>query len=93
MRCPGLFDSHVRRQNEPRKRQVVYVKRPAVRIRRKKSPKAEARRLASTDFFVYFVVQTLLVIGLTTKKRNCMREPEGTVQNSVYPFASETLVS
>ena len=32
----GLFVRHVRRRNEPRKRGVVYDKRPAVRIRQKK---------------------------------------------------------
>ena len=50
--APGLFVRHVRRRNEPRKRGVVYVKRPAVRIRRKKSPGADAPRLALAVFFV-----------------------------------------
>ena len=47
-----------------------YVKRPAVRIRGKKNPGADAARL-NCSFFVYFVVQILLVIGLRAKLAPC----------------------
>ena len=43
-----------------------YVKRPAVRIRGKKNPGADAARL-NCSFFVYFVVQILFVIELRAK--------------------------
>ena len=55
VRCPGFFVRHVRRRNEPRIRGVVDFKRPAVRIRRRKSPGADAPRLASS--FLCFVVR------------------------------------
>ena len=52
--APGLFVRHVRGPNEPHKRGVGYVKRPAAWIRRIKSPGADAPRLASTVFFRVF---------------------------------------
>ncbi len=54
--APGLFVRHVRQRNEPRKRGVGYIKRPAGCIRRKKSPGADAPRLASTVIFRVFRV-------------------------------------
>ena len=61
--APGLFVRHVRRRNELRKRWVGYVKPQAACIRRK-GVRGLTTRLASTVFFVCFVVQIFIVIGL-----------------------------
>ena len=68
--APGLFIREFEDRIIHANAEVNNAKRPAVRIRRIKKPRADAPRLASTVFFVCYMVQ--LVSQGSARRRACL---------------------